>query len=143
MQSSAVERRGQAAYCDSSFCSSDAFVAAPAPAPAPARASSPRAAASAEPASVVLGVLCCDSHEFVDAEDARPPTTLPPPTYVHTYTLAVVIPYTDNVKETRSTSIVPLCPKMFLLLLVNSRLYADKWSLRTISNIIYPAILST
>lgn len=46
-------------------------------------------------------VLCCDSHEFADAEDARPPTKLPPPTYVHTYTLAVIIPYTDNVHKTR------------------------------------------
>lgn len=40
----------------------------------------------------LTAVLCCDSHEFVAAEDARPPTTLPPPTYVHTYTLAVTTP---------------------------------------------------
>lgn len=40
----------------------------------------------------LTGVLCCDSHELAAAEDARPPTTLPPPTYVHTYTLAVTSP---------------------------------------------------
>lgn len=56
----------------------------------------------------LTGVLCCDSHEFVDAEDARPPTTLPPPTYVHTYTLAVAIPYTDNVYRNASDIIVSL-----------------------------------
>lgn len=40
----------------------------------------------------LTGVLCCDSHELAAAEAARPPTTLPPPTYVHTYTLAVTSP---------------------------------------------------
>lgn len=37
----------------------------------------------------LTAVLCCDSHELGAAEGALPPTTLPPPTYAHTYTLAV------------------------------------------------------
>lgn len=48
----------------------------------------------------LTGVLC-DSHALVDAEDARPPTTLPPPTYVHTHTLAVISPTLTMFQGTR------------------------------------------